>query len=84
MSAKDSPRLFVGGLPEDRAVEKWELEAVFAPYGEVKDVWVARDPPGYAFVEFEKVECAEEASQALDQSKAFGTTIRYTIQDETQ
>ena len=40
----DSPRLFVGGLK--RMVEKWELEAVFTPYGDVKDVWIAKDPPG--------------------------------------
>ena len=77
---ENSSRLFVGGLPEDSVVEKWEVEAVFAPYGEVKDVWIAREPPGYAFVEFEKVESAIEALDALNQTEALGTTIRYLYQ----
>ena len=76
MSTEESPRLFVGGLPEDRAPEKWEMEAVFAPYGEVKDVWVARDPPGYAFVEFENAENATNAITALNDTEAFGVSIR--------
>lgn len=73
----ESPRLFVGGLYGDKVVEKWELEGVFAPYGDVKDVWVAKDPPGYAFVEMETVESAREAMAALNNTEALGVTIRY-------
>ena len=73
----ESPRLFVGGLYGDKVVEKWELEQVFAPYGDVKDIWVAKDPPGYAFVEMETVESAREAMEALNNTEALGVTIRY-------
>lgn len=72
----ESPRLFVGGLYGDKVVEKWELEQVFAPYGDVRDVWVAKDPPGYAFVEMETVESAREAMAALNNTEALGVTIR--------
>ena len=72
----ESPRLFVGGLYGDKVVEKWELEQVFAPYGDVTDIWVAQDPPGYAFVEMESVDCAREAMAALNNTEALGVTIR--------
>ena len=29
------------------------IEDAFAKYGPVRDVWVARKPPGFAFVEME-------------------------------
>ena len=78
-AVENSSRIFVAGLPEDHAAEKWELEAIFAPYGEVVDVWVARDPPGYAFLEFESDENATNAIAALHDTEAFGGTIRLLL-----
>lgn len=70
----DPGRLFVGGLK--RMVEKWELEAVFSPYGEVKDVWIAKDPPGYAFVEMVTGDAAQCAMAALHKTPALDSIIR--------
>lgn len=43
-----------------------ELEDAFSRYGRVRKVWVARNPPGFAFVEMEEPRDAEEATRALD------------------
>ena len=67
-------RLFVGGLPA--AVDREELEKVFGRFGRLDDVWVARKPPGFAFVEFSDSRSAENALRNLNNTPQFGTTIR--------
>ena len=57
-------KVYVGDLPRD-ASEK-ELEKAFSYYGPLKSVWVARNPPGFAFIEFEDVRDAEDAVKGLD------------------
>ena len=47
---------------------KSELEREFAKFGSVKDVWVARNPPGFAFVEFDDYRDAEDAVRELNGS----------------
>ena len=49
-----------GGCP------KQELEEKFGKYGNLVNVWVARRPAGFAFVEFEDPRDAEDACRALD------------------
>ena len=44
-------KIFIGGLRDD--ANRHDLEDAFNRYGPVKDVWVARKPPGFAFVEME-------------------------------
>merc|ERR1711976_438253 len=61
-------RVYVGDLPRD-ASEK-ELERSFSYYGPLKNVWVARNPPGFAFVEFEDPRDADDSVRGID-----GTTI---------
>jgi hypothetical protein len=46
-----SCKVYVGNLGNH--ADKYELEDSFSKYGPVKSVWVARNPPGFAFVEFE-------------------------------
>lgn len=60
----DEGRVYVGDLPRD-ASER-EIERVFREYGSVRSVWVARNPPGFAFVMFEDERDAEDAVKALD------------------
>ena len=53
-------------------VSKYELEDIFNRYGKLKNVWVARNPPGFAFVEFEDERDAEDAVKALDGTRICG------------
>ena len=59
-------KVYVGNLGNNAA--KHELEAAFGKYGPLVNVWVARNPPGFAFVEFEDPRDAEDATRALDGS----------------
>lgn len=43
-----------------------QLEDAFNRFGRIRKVWVARRPPGFAFVEFEDARDAEDAVKALD------------------
>ena len=43
-----------------------ELEDAFSHYGPLRNVWVARNPPGFVFVEFEDPRDAKESVKALD------------------
>lgn len=67
-------KLYVGDLKED--VSKEDLEKVFCPYGELRQVWVSHSPPGYAFVDFEDSRDAEDAARALDKRTVLGSRIR--------
>ena len=44
-------KVYVGNLGNNG--DKYELEDSFSKYGPLKHVWMARNPPGFAFVEFE-------------------------------
>ncbi|KAL4639144.1 hypothetical protein ACB092_03G196700 [Castanea dentata] len=57
-------RVYVGNL--DQRVSERDLEDEFRMYGVLRSVWVARRPPGYAFVEFDDRRDALDAVHALD------------------
>ncbi|XP_078446916.1 uncharacterized protein LOC144715789 [Wolffia australiana] len=57
-------RIYVGNL--DASFTKRELEDKFRAYGALRSVWVARKPPGYAFVEFADRRDALDAIRELD------------------
>ena len=59
-------KVYIGNLT--RNASQYEIEDAFAKYGPLKNVWVARNPPGFAFVEFEDPRDAEDACRALDNS----------------
>ena len=59
-----SCKVYVGDLPPDAS--RAELEDAFSYYGRLKNCWVARRPPGFAFVEFESERDAEDATRAMD------------------
>ncbi|XP_050408466.1 RNA-binding protein 1 isoform X3 [Patella vulgata] len=59
-------KIYVGDLGYGAA--KQELEEKFAKYGPLRNVWIARKPPGFAFVEFEDPRDAEDAARGLDGS----------------
>ena len=68
MSRRDSIdcKVYVGDLARD-TLEK-DLERAFSYYGPLRSVWVARNPSGFAFVEFEDPRDADDAVRGLDGS----------------
>jgi len=67
-------KVYVGNLGNNGS--KSELENVFGYYGSLKNVWVARNPPGFAFVEFDDTRDAEDAVRALDGRTICGVRAR--------
>ncbi|KAK6912444.1 Zinc finger, CCHC-type, partial [Dillenia turbinata] len=57
-------RVYVGNL--DSRVTEGELEDEFRVYGVIRSVWVARRPPGYAFIDFDDRRDAQDAIRELD------------------
>lgn len=77
MSHRDwdlSCKVYVGNLGSNAS--KHELESAFTKYGPLRNVWVARNPPGFAFIEFEDPRDAEDAVRGLDGTRMCGTRVR--------
>ncbi|KAK8963034.1 Serine/arginine-rich splicing factor RSZ21A [Platanthera guangdongensis] len=58
-------RVYVGNL-EPRVSER-DLEDDFRVYGVIRSIWVARRPPGYAFIDFEDHRDANDAIRGMDE-----------------
>ena len=74
------PRLFIGGLKGP--VDKDELQQAFAEFGNIVDVWVAYDPPGFAFVEYDNMDSAKAAKEQMHLTDLFDTQIRYVSREK--
>jgi arginine/serine-rich splicing factor 7 len=59
-----SARVYVGGLRPD--IQERDLEDEFRRFGGIRSIWVARKPPGFAFLEFEDMRDAEDAVRKTD------------------
>lgn len=57
-------KVYVGNLGS--TASKDDIEKVFEKFGSLEKVWVARNPPGFAFVEFKDARDAEESVRSLD------------------
>ncbi|KAI5679184.1 hypothetical protein M9H77_10134 [Catharanthus roseus] len=57
-------RVYVGNL--DPRVSERDLEDEFRAFGVLRSVWVARRPPGYAFIEFDDRRDALDAIREID------------------
>lgn len=57
-------KVYVGELGNNGT--RHELEEAFGYYGPLTNVWVARNPPGFAFVMFEDPRDARDACRALN------------------
>ncbi|XP_054263422.1 serine/arginine-rich splicing factor 7-like isoform X1 [Macrosteles quadrilineatus] len=67
-------KIYVGDLGS--SASKQDLEEAFSYYGPIRNVWVARNPPGFAFVEFEDPRDAEDAVRGLDGRTVCGRRVR--------
>lgn len=66
--------VYVGGLGED--TQKEDLEREFGRFGNLTKVWVARNPPGFAFIDFENDDDANEAIKEMNGATINGSEIR--------
>ncbi|XP_045480321.1 RNA-binding protein Rsf1 [Harmonia axyridis] len=66
-------RVYVGGLNE--TIKKEDLEGEFEKYGKLNSVWVAFNPPGFAFIEFDEMTDAESACDSLNGTDMFGSKL---------
>lgn len=76
MSYRDC-KLYVGNLSSGST--RSDLEKEFGYYGHLVNVWVARNPPGFAYVEFEDARDAKDAVRGLDGKTLFGRKLRVEI-----
>ena len=65
-------KVYVGNLGNNAS--KYELEDAFAKYGPIRNCWVARNPPGFAFIEFEDPRDAEDSVRGLDGTRVCGVS----------
>ena len=70
-------RVYVGNLED--GCSKRELEREMEHYGPLRDVWVARNPPGFAFVVFEDRRDAEDAVRHLNGRRLCGCRVRVEV-----
>lgn len=67
-------KVYIGNLSE--GASKNDVEHAFGKYGPLRNVWVARNPPGFAFVEYDDHRDAEDAVRGLDGTKIAGARVR--------
>ena len=59
--------------------DKEELRRVFSKYGGLINVWIANNPPGFAYIFYETFEDAERAVEAMDGRKVCGVRVRVEL-----
>eukprot|EP00640_Fibrocapsa_japonica_P009987 CAMPEP_0113938808 /NCGR_PEP_ID=MMETSP1339-20121228/5234_1 /TAXON_ID=94617 /ORGANISM="Fibrocapsa japonica" /LENGTH=83 /DNA_ID=CAMNT_0000942095 /DNA_START=120 /DNA_END=367 /DNA_ORIENTATION=- /assembly_acc=CAM_ASM_000762 len=69
-----SKKLYVGNL-DPRATEH-DLQDLFSKYGNIRDIWIARRPPGFAFVTYDDERDAEDAIRDAHGREILGQRIR--------
>ncbi|XP_014259674.1 serine/arginine-rich splicing factor 7-like isoform X2 [Cimex lectularius] len=67
-------KIYIGDLGS--SANKQDLEDAFSYYGPIRSVWIARNPPGFAFVEFDDARDAEDAVRGLDGRNVCGRRVR--------
>ncbi|CAH0552631.1 unnamed protein product [Brassicogethes aeneus] len=72
-----SCKVYVGNLGS--SASKHEIESAFSKYGPLRNVWVARNPPGFAFVEFEDTRDAEDAVRGLDGTRLLTISFNFNM-----
>jgi len=70
-------KVYVGELGTSGT--RHEFEEAFGNYGRLRNVWVATNPPGFAFVMFEDPRDAKDAVRALDGKMICGRRVRVEL-----
>ena len=69
--------MYIGDLGEDAT--RRELEEAFDKFGRVRNVWIAKRPPGFAFVLMDDPRDAEDATRELDGSRMCGRRVKVRL-----
>jgi len=77
MSDERGTRVYVGNLTDK--VKKEQLEEEFTRFGKLNSVWIAHNPPGFAFIEFANKDEAESACDSLNGQELLGSKLRVEI-----
>lgn len=77
MGDQRGTRVYVGNLTDK--IKKDDLEGEFTKYGKLNSVWIAFNPPGFAFVEFEHRDDAQKACDVLNGTELLGSQLRVEI-----
>merc|ERR1711910_47850 len=67
-------KIYIGDLGSDAS--RYELEDAFNPFGTVKNVWIAKRPPGFAFILMEDARDAEDAVKEPDGTRICGRRVK--------
>ena len=70
-------RVYVGGLSQ--GTKKEDLESEFEKFGKLNNVWVAFNPPGFAFIEFSNKTDAENACDSMNGTELLGGKLRVEL-----
>lgn len=70
-------RVYVGGLAQ--GTKKEDLETEFEKFGKLNNVWVAFNPPGFAFIEFSNKTDAENACDSMNGTELLGNKLRVEL-----
>merc|ERR1711915_4958 len=71
-------KVYIGNLGSDPP-STTEVEKEFSYYGKLSSVWIARRPPGFAYVEYEDARDAKDCCKDLDGRTVFGRRIKVEI-----
>jgi len=63
-------KVWIGGLGEEGT--RLELEEAFTKFGPVKNIWLAKNPPSFAFIEMEDPRDAEDCVASLNGNEICG------------
>ncbi|XP_027200796.1 uncharacterized protein LOC113794848 isoform X1 [Dermatophagoides pteronyssinus] len=71
-------RVFIGGIGD--RITKEDIEAEFGRYGKLTNVWVAQNPPGFAFVEFDHIAEADLAVNEMNGKSFMGSANKIRVE----
>src|SRR5699024_2242752 len=78
MSMERKNRVFIGGI-SDR-IQKEDIEREFGQFGKLTNVWVAQNPPGFAFVEFDHISEADLAVSEMNGKSFLGSLNKIRVE----
>ncbi|CAH1787200.1 unnamed protein product [Owenia fusiformis] len=75
--SEDGHRVHVADLGMD--CSKHELERAFDKYGDIVEIWLARNPPCFAFIVYKNKDDADEAIKEMDGEIVCGGRIKVSF-----